>query len=120
MKVDKNGKNMSYAVSINSSGQATIPKAIRELLGVVPGENRIIFDVVEGKVILMREPSRAEMLDATMKKIWAMNEEEERKNPKVREAKERYKGMTYEEVMDAYYNTPEGKKEFKEEYGIDL
>ena len=111
---------MSFVVSINSSGQATIPKAVREFLGVVPGENRILFDIVKGKVILAREPSRAEMLEASMKKIWAMNEEEERRNPEVREAKERYKGMTYEEVMDTYYDTPEGKKEFKEEYGIDL
>lgn len=120
MKKLKNGENMSIAVSINSSGQATIPKAVREYLGVVPGENRIVFDVVNGKVILTREPSRTEMLDASMRRIQARNAKEEQQNPKVREAKEKYKGMGYEEVMDAYYSTPEGKKEFEEEYGIKL
>ena len=49
---------MTYAVAINSSGQATIPKAIRDLLGIVPGENRLTFDVKGKKVVLGREPSR--------------------------------------------------------------
>ena len=109
---------MSYAVSINSSGQATIPKAVREFLGVVPGENRLIFDFVGGKVVLKREPSRREMLEASMKKIWAMNEKEEREHPEVLEAKEKYKGMTFNEVRDAYDATPEGREEFKEKYGF--
>lgn len=120
MEIKKDGKNMSYAVSINSSGQATIPKAVREFLGVVPGENRLIFDLVDGKVVLMREPSRAEMLEESMKKIWARLDEEKKQNPEFAKNYEKYKGMSYEEVMDAYYDTPEGKKEFKEEYGIDL
>ena len=120
MNITKKGDKMSYAVAINSSGQATIPKAVRDVLGVVPGENRIIFDIVKGKVVLTKEPSRAEMLDATMKRIWARLEKEKRENPKVAESIEKYKGMSYEEVMDAYYDTPEGKKEFEEEYGIKL
>ena len=120
MKIDKNGENMSYAVSINSSGQATIPKAVREFLGVVPGENRLIFDFVGGKVVLKREPSRREMLEASMKKIWKRLDDEKKNNPEFARNYEKYKGMSYEEVMDAYYNTPEGKKEFKEEYGIEL
>ena len=70
MKTSKNGEHMSYAVNINSSGQATIPKAIRDLLGVVPGENRLIFDIVKGKVVLTREPSRREMLEISSKRIW--------------------------------------------------
>jgi bifunctional DNA-binding transcriptional regulator/antitoxin component of YhaV-PrlF toxin-antitoxin module len=118
MKKNKQGEKMSYAVSINSSGQATIPKAVREFLGVVPGENRLIFDFVGGKVVLKREPSRREMLEASMKKIWAMNEKEEHEHPEVREAKEKYKGMTFNEVRDAYDATPEGREEFKEKYGF--
>ena len=117
MKRTKNGENMSYAVSINSSGQATIPKAIRDLLGVVPGENRLIFDLEGKKVVLKREKSRREMLDETMKKIEAINRRAERRNPKIKEMKERYKGMTFNEVRDAYDATPEGKKEFEEKYG---
>ena len=116
----KQGKTMTYAVAINSSGQATIPKAIRELLGVVPGENRLTFDVVKGKVILGREASRREKLMASLAKIDAINKRELRENPTYRKNYEKYRGMDFEEVMDAYYETPEGKQEFKERYGIQL
>lgn len=120
MNKSNQGKNMTYAVSINSSGQATIPKTIRELLGVVPGENRLTFDVVKGKVILGREASRREQLLASLDKIHHRLEAAERKNPAITAAKARYKNMTFEEIRDAYDSTPEGKKEFKEKYGIEL
>lgn len=120
MEKTKNGENMTYAVAINSSGQATIPKAIRELLGIVPGENRLTFEVVKGKVILGREKSRAEMLDESMEKIWRNLEEAERRNPEIKKAIETYRGMTFNEVRDAYDATPEGKREFEEKYGIKL
>ena len=118
MKIKKDGKNMSYVVSINSSGQATIPKAVREFLGVVPGENRLIFDLVDGKVVLMREPSRAEMLEESMKKIWALNEEEEKRSPEIKTLKKKHAGMTFNEVRDAYDASPEGREEFKKKYGF--
>ena len=120
MNTSKQGKSMTYAVAINSSGQATIPKAIRDLLGVVPGKNRLTFDVVKGKVVLGREASREEQLMASLEKIWASNEAEARRNPAYREAREKYKGMDFEEVRDAYDATPEGKKEFKEKYGFEI
>ena len=120
MNKSKNGETMTYAVTINSSGQATIPKAIRDLLGIVPGENRLTFDVKGKKVVLGREPSRREMLEASMEKIWASIEREKKLHPEIAEAMEKYKGMTFNEVRDAYEATPEGKKEFKERYGIDI
>ncbi len=120
MEIIKNGEKMSYAVSINSSGQATIPKAIRDLLGIVPGENRLVFDIVKGKVVLFREPSRKEMLEASLNKIWGNIEKEKKKNPEFAKNYEKYKGMTFNEVRDAYDATPEGRREFKEKYGIDI
>ena len=117
MKKSKNGENMSIAVSINSSGQATIPKAVREYLGVVPGENRIVFDFEGKKVVLKREKSRKELLDESMKKIRQITEKAEKRNPKIIEMKKRYAKMTFNEVRDAYDATPEGRKEFKEKYG---
>lgn len=116
----QNGDNMTYAVAINSSGQATIPKAIRELLNIVPGENRLTFDVVKGKVILGREPSRAERLESSMKKIWSRLDKELKTNPEFAKNYEKYKGMGYEEVRATYDASPEGKKEFKEKYGIEI
>ena len=112
---------MTYAVAVNSSGQATIPKAIRDLLGIVPGENRITFDIKKNKtVVLGREPSRREQLMTSLEKIWARNEELARTNPEFAAAREKYKGMDFEKVRDAYYETEEGKKDFEEEYGIKL
>ena len=120
MKKSKQGETMTYAVAINSSGQATIPKAVRDLLGIIPGENRLTFDIKDKKVILGKEKSRKELLEESLKKIWDSNEKLKRTNPKFAEAFEKYKGMDYEDVMDAYYETEEGKKEFEEEYGIKL
>ena len=118
MEKSKKDTKMTYAVAINSSGQATIPKAIRDLLGVVPGENRLTFDVVKGKVVLGREKSRAELLDESLQKIWASNEEQIKTNPKYAAAREKYKGMTYREIMEM--DDAEENKRIEEKYGIKL
>lgn len=118
MKITKDGENMSFAVAINSSGQATIPKAVREFLGVVPGENRLIFDFEGKKVILKKEPSRKATLEKSLKKIWKDVEKEKKQNPEFAKGYEKYKDMTFDEVREAYDATPEGKKEFEEKYGI--
>ncbi|MBQ8985477.1 AbrB/MazE/SpoVT family DNA-binding domain-containing protein [Candidatus Saccharibacteria bacterium] len=120
MKKSQKGETMTYAVAINSSGQATIPKAIRQLLNIVPGENRLTFDVVNGEVVLGREASAKEKLMASIARIEERNRQAELKNPEITKAKEKYKGMTFNEIRDAYDATPEGKKEFEEKYGIKL
>ena len=118
MNKSNKDKTMTYAVAINSSGQATIPKAIRDLLGVVPGENRLTFDVIKGKVVLGREKSRAELLDESLAKIWASNEELAKTNPEYAAASEKYKGMTYNEIMEM--DDEEENKRIEEKYGIKL
>ena len=120
MKKTKQGKTMTYAVAINSSGQATIPKAIRDLLGIIPGENRLTFNIQKGQVVLGKEASRRERLLASLDKIHQRLEKEKAENPEIAKNIEKYKGMTYEEIREAYDNTPEGKKEFEEKYGITL
>ena len=55
-----------------------------------------------------------------MEKIWANIEREKQENPEFAKNFEKYKGMTFNEVRDAYEATPEGKREFKERYGIDI
>lgn len=120
MNIKQNGEIMSYAVAINSSGQATIPKAVREVLHVVPGENRIIFNVDGDTVTLNREASRAEQFDASLAKIHARLAAAERRNPNITKMKQRYAGMTFDEVRDAYDATPEGQRELEEKYGIKL
>ena len=120
MEIIKNGEKMSYAVSINSSGQATIPKAIRDLLGIVPGENRLVFDIVKGKVVIEKEKSRRELLEESLRKIDAINKAAEKRNPEIKKLRKKYAGMTFNEVRDAYDATPEGKREFKEKYGFEI
>ena len=117
MEIIKNGEKMSYAVAINSSGQATIPKAIRDLLGIVPGENRLVFDVVKGKVVMEKEKSRRELFEESEKKIRKLMAEAEKRNPEITKLKKKYAGMTFNEVREAYDATPEGIKEFREKYG---
>ena len=117
MNKSQNGENMTYAVAINSSGQATIPKAIRELLNIVPGENRLTFDVVKGKVILGREPSRAERLLSSIKKIDLINDRAKKRNPNIAKNIAKYKGMTPSEIREAFDASAEGRKKFEEEYG---
>lgn len=109
---------MNYTVAINRSGQATIPKEIRERLKIVPGENRLTFTVVGDKVVLGREPSRAELLKTSLRKIWNNIEEEKRRNPEFARGFERYKGMGFNEVREAYDKTPEGRRELRKKYGV--
>lgn len=120
MEKIKKGETMSFAVTINSSGQATIPKEVRDILGIIPGQNRLTFDIVDGKISLGKEKSRAELLEESLQKIWEMNEELAKKDPVYAKNREKYKGMSFEEVRDAYDATPEGKKEFKEKYGFKI
>ena len=40
---------------VTSKGQVTIPKAVREALGVQPGDD-VLFRVVEGHAVLARTP----------------------------------------------------------------
>lgn len=117
MNKTQNGESMTYAVAINSSGQATIPKAIRELLNIVPGENRLTFDVVKGKVILGREPSRAERLLSSIKKIDLINERAKKRNPNIAKNINKYRGMSPSEIREAFDVSDKGKKMFEEEYG---
>lgn len=120
MNKSKNGETMTYTVTINSSGQATIPKAVREFLGVVPGKNPLTFDIIKNKVIVGKGKSHEEIFDESIQKIRNRIEEAERKDPKTKELHEKYNSMTFNEVRDAYDATEEGKKEFEEKYGIRL
>jgi AbrB family looped-hinge helix DNA binding protein len=51
------------AITLSSRGQATIPKQIRQLLGVKPG-GQIFFEVRDGEVILRALGNPAGMLAA--------------------------------------------------------
>lgn len=47
------------ATTVTTKGQVTIPKAVRDLLGIAPGSS-VTFDVAEdGRVVLRKEGGRA-------------------------------------------------------------
>lgn len=51
---------VDFSAAITSKGQVTIPKGVREALGLDDGD-RVLFRVVEGAVILARTPDLLEV-----------------------------------------------------------
>ena len=105
-----------YDVAISKSGQITLPKVLRDLLNVKTGD-RVLLKREKGNITLTTEQQA--LLDS-FARIDARRKEEERKNPKILENKKKYAGMTFNEIRDAYDATPEGRKEFKERYGLEI
>lgn len=101
---------MSYVVALTSTGQMTLPKELREFLGL-EGEKRVVLKKEGRKVVIERKLSydefRKEMdkhLSEKAKQILA----EEQKNggrPPIRD------------IMREIYNSPEMKQRWKEKMG---
>ena len=92
---------MSYATVINRSGQATIPKAIREILRVDVGE-KIEFEVEQDRVLLRRKMTDEEFLA----KIDAL------KSDRTKELMKKYKGRSVAELK----RMPEVVDKYKGKY----
>jgi AbrB family looped-hinge helix DNA binding protein len=54
---------MDVRAKISSKGQVTIPKAVRDALGVHEGDN-VLFRVVEGHAVLARTPDILDLAGA--------------------------------------------------------
>ena len=98
---------MSYAVVINSSGQITLPKAIRDILGVKIGD-RVKFDVEKEDVKVSRVKDIYEVLA----------EIDAERTPEQKARIKEIAGKTVHELMDEWDNSPEAAKYYKEKYGI--
>lgn len=98
---------MSYAVVINSSGQITLPKAIRDILGVKIGD-RVKFDVEKDKV----EVSRVKDVYEVLAEIDAKRTPEEKARIKA------LAGKTARELREEWENSEEATIYYKEKYGI--
>ena len=101
----KEGK-MSYSVAVTSAGQMTIPKALREMLGI---GDHVLVDREDDKIIVRREQTAEEILD----ELHALFTPEER-----RQMKEDYGGRLAKDILNEYYQTEEYQKRMKEEYGV--
>ena len=98
---------MSYAVVINSSGQITLPKAIRDVLGVKIGD-RVKFDVEKEEVKVSRVKDIYEVLA----------EIDAERTPEQRERIKKIAGKTVRELREEWENSEEAAKYYKEKYGV--
>ena len=92
-----------YSTTITKSGQVTLPKELRDFLGVKTGQ-KVIFTKNRDGVSISRRLSDEEFLaklDST-------------KTPKAREMEKKYAGKTVSELQ----KTPEYQRYYKEKYGL--
>lgn len=59
-------KSMMHTTSLTSKGQVTIPKDIREKLGLKPGD-RVIFDQAKDGTVQVRRAQHAEEIAGMLK-----------------------------------------------------
>ena len=100
-----------YTVTISKSGQITLPKELREFLGVKIGE-RITFRKKRDEVSIARRISDEEFLE----RLDAMKTPETRAFLKKNGA--RLAKQSISEMKDEWAKSAEGKKYFEEKYGV--
>ena len=97
---------MTYSATLTKTGQITIPKDIRDFLGLEPGQ-RIIFRKGKNSVAIEREKTATEIAEEIDKII-----PDEAKKYHM----EHFAGMTSSEMQDAWLKTDDSRRHFKEEY----
>ena len=95
---------MIYTATITKTGQITLPKGIREILGVAPGQ-RVTFRREKKAVLVEREKTAQEIA----KEIDALIPEDAR-----RHHMENYAGMTSAEMQEKWSETEEARDHYSE------
>ena len=96
---------MSYVATLTRTGQITIPKGVRELLGVKPGQ-RVTFQRKKNEVVIMREKTAAEIAEEIDKLIPGDVREKHMKE---------YAGLTSAELQEKWLKNEDAAKHFREE-----
>jgi len=96
-----------YSAVITKSGQVTLPKELRDFLGVKPGE-RIFFDKKADRVDIRRKLTDKEFARALDANI----------SPKTRKLVKKHAGKTVNELMAEYMRSAKGQKEMRQRYAI--
>lgn len=96
---------MGYTATITKTGQITIPKWVREVLGVEPGQ-RIVFRKTKDAVTIEREKTAEQIADEIAKII----PERARKYHM-----EHYAGMLAKDALAKWADSDEGKAYFEKE-----
>lgn len=101
----------TMTMTITRSGQITLPKAFREMIGVKPGE-RVTLEADRSRIQVRRQPSEEEFRKTL--KI----------SPETRAIIERDKAegrkLSASQMLDEYYDSPAGQAELEREYGTRL
>ena len=97
---------MADSATLTKTGQITIPKWVREILGVTTGE-RIVFRRAKDGINIEREKSAAEIAE----KIDQLIPEDARKHHMKYCA-----GLTPSEAREKWANSEDGRKYFEEEF----
>ena len=105
---EKGNINMSYSVAVTSAGQMTIPKALRDVLGI---SDRVRVDKRGDEIIVKREKTREEQLRESFDRMDSLWTDEERARIKENA------GLTYKQTIEDLEKTPEGRREIEAEYG---
>lgn len=104
---------MSYIATMSSVGQITLPKDVREKMGIGPG-SKLKLDLDSGRLIIERQKTLPEALA----EIDRLREEELKENPEFAKRYKKYAGMTASEMKDSWAQSKEGKQYYKEKYGV--
>lgn len=97
-----------YTVTITKSGQVTLPKELRDFLGVKSG-GRVTFHKTRNGVSINRKLSREEFFDKL----------DQGKNAKTQSAIRRHAGKTVSELKNEYAASLAGRTVLEDKYGAD-
>lgn len=104
----------TYTATVGARGQVTIPKPLRDLLGLTADNNKINLEARDNIIYI----SRAKSLDESLAEIEEVHTAEMRQNPTLRANVERYAGMTASEFRAAWLQTAQSKKLYKDRYDV--
>ena len=96
---------MRYTVSLTKSGQMTLPKELRDFLGIKPGEKVIINQERTG-VSIHRKLTKQEFFAELDKNI----------SPKTRRIAQKNLDKTTSEMLSEYLDSPKGQAEMRRKY----
>lgn len=96
-----------YTVTITKSGQITLPKELREFLGVKLG-GKVTFRKDKNGVNIRRKLEKDAFFAELDKNI----------NPKTRKIIKKSAGKSVSEMVEEYRRSPRGQKEMEEKYAI--
>ena len=96
---------MAYTATVTKTGQITIPKAVREILGVKPGQ-RVVFRQSNAGTTIAHEKTAQEIAEEIDTLIPS-----EAKKHHMRE----YAGMTSSEMQEKWLETPDAHKYLEKE-----